>query len=446
MPRPVCFMVMPYSIKDTRSANPKAPARINCDLLWDHAFSPALDALGYEPVRADQDLGALIIAEMIQRLALADLVVADVTVPNGNVYYELGLRHALKNAGCVLTAADWSEQLFDIEQMRQIRYPLPEQDVSEAAAASIQTILKESIPGLATGLTPLYQTLPKYPVIEYDEQHVTAFRDTLRQLAAFQAEVKQVRSAGSGTRKSKARDLARATYSGGPVLNAVALELMYLLRDSGDWQDVLDFIDSLPGDARRIPVMQEQRGLALAKLSDPDQAIGVLEQLMASHGETPERRGLIGGRYKQKMRAAANEADKARFLEAAIVSYEEGMYLDLNEYYCSSNLARLYRQRNEDEDTDKASLAAAVTEAACEKAVRRGGGDEWLKPTLLGSAFEAGHIDKAKKLATQVRKEGHASWKLESAIADLEASAAAHDPATAGALQTIVVDLKKLLV
>jgi hypothetical protein len=43
---------------------------------------------GYDPVRADQDTGALIITQMIERIYFADLVLADMTIPNGNVYYE----------------------------------------------------------------------------------------------------------------------------------------------------------------------------------------------------------------------------------------------------------------------------------------------------------------------------------------------------------------------
>ena len=47
------------------------------DSLWEKAIFPALEKIGYEAIRADQDLGALIIKEMIERLTLADLVVAD---------------------------------------------------------------------------------------------------------------------------------------------------------------------------------------------------------------------------------------------------------------------------------------------------------------------------------------------------------------------------------
>src|SRR5947209_4806416 len=90
MPIRVCFMVMPFGTKSTGVEGGKGPGQIDFDALWEKAFRPMIEGLGYVPVRADQDLGALIIQEMIERLTMADLVIADLTIPNGNVYYEVG--------------------------------------------------------------------------------------------------------------------------------------------------------------------------------------------------------------------------------------------------------------------------------------------------------------------------------------------------------------------
>ena len=109
---PVCFMIMPYGRKATLAEAGRGPAEIDFNALWDRGYVPTIKALGYEPVRADQDTGGLIISQMLERLYFADLVLADMTIPNGNVYYEVGIRHAAQRAGCVLLAADWSKQLF----------------------------------------------------------------------------------------------------------------------------------------------------------------------------------------------------------------------------------------------------------------------------------------------------------------------------------------------
>src|SRR3974390_3406975 len=142
---PVCFMIMPYGRKATQAEAGRGPAEIDFNALWDRGFVPGIKALGFDPVRADQDTGGLIISEMLERLYFADLVLADMTIPNGNVYYEVGIRHASKKTGCVLLAADWSKQLFDVVQMRTIRYPLAEGNVTDVTADAFQNAIKDDI-------------------------------------------------------------------------------------------------------------------------------------------------------------------------------------------------------------------------------------------------------------------------------------------------------------
>lgn len=104
MPRPLCFMVMPYGRKPTQAQAGKGPAEVDFNALRDLAYVPVIMGLGHEPVRADQDSGAMIITQMLERLYFADLVLADMTIPSGNVYYE-----AAFDAG----DADKAEELAD---------------------------------------------------------------------------------------------------------------------------------------------------------------------------------------------------------------------------------------------------------------------------------------------------------------------------------------------
>ena len=55
MPRPICFMIMPYATKPTGApAGVGAPEKVNFDRLWDAALRPAIDQAGYEPVRRER--------------------------------------------------------------------------------------------------------------------------------------------------------------------------------------------------------------------------------------------------------------------------------------------------------------------------------------------------------------------------------------------------------
>jgi len=440
MPRPLCFMIMPYSTKSTGApAGSGAPDKIDFDRLWEAALRPAIDKAGYEPVRANEDIGALIISEMIERLAISDLVLADVSIPNGNVYYEVGIRHAAQRQGCIMTAATWSKPLFDIDQMRQIRYPLPTEFISMETAAEIIKIIETAIPIMSAGESPFYQVFPKYP--EYDPTRATAFRKTLEDLSRFQAEIIAARSATGDECRSRALELRKRYYMGGPIQKPVAIELLYTLRDCTDWKTTLQFIDSLPDDLRNSPLVKEQRALALSKSGDHEAAIGALRELISTSGDTSERRGLLGGRYKKKWGATKDPAN----LDRAIAEYEAGMKVDLNDYYPSSNLARLYHTRRRKGDEDKARISAAVTLTACERARIRRSSDEWLNPTLLGAAFDTGNVEKAQELANQVITEGPSSWKLETTLDDCRTAAQLHEEPRRSELLDIVAQLAALL-
>ena len=433
-------MIMPYSTKPTGApAGSEAPDKINFDRLWEAALRPAIDQAGYEPIRANEDIGALIITEMIERLAISDLVLADVSIPNGNVYYEVGIRHAAQRQGCIMTAATWSKPLFDIDQMRQIRYPLPAESISDATAAEIIAIVQAAIPVMAAGESPFYQVFPKYP--DYEKERATSFRKAFEELSRFQAEIIAARSASGDECRARALDLRKRYYSGGPVQKVVAIELLYTLRECTDWETTLNFVESLPEDLRNSPLVKEQRALALSKAGDHDTAIGALRELIATNGDTSERRGLLGGRYKRKWSTGKDPTDLSR----AIAEYEYGMKLDLNDYYPSSNLARLYRTRNRKGDEDKARISAAVTLTGCERARLRRTNDEWLKATLLGAAFDAGDVEKARALADEVTIEGYSAWKLDTTLADCRLAAALHPEPNASELLDIVVELEALL-
>jgi len=425
MPKPICFMIMPYGKKPTQvDPSSNAPGEIDFNTLWDRAYAPVIEALGYEPVRADQDTGAMIITQMIERLYFADLVLADMTIPNGNVYYEIGLRHAAKEVGCVLLAADWSKALFDVAQMRTLRYPLPEGAIVEATAQAIQAAIKGPIESLGRGVSPVFQSIPGYPAA-VNPAAATSMKDVMAELAAFQGEVRAVRALPYAERMAKAKDLVEK-YWRPPVTGATALGLLLVLKDSADtaadWSWITEFIARFPESIADQEEVRETNAFALSNAGNLIEAIAKLEELIARSGPTPERLGLLGGRLKRLFTKAATSAERQVYLGKTIEAYERGMELDLNQYYCSSNLPRLYRQRKRKGDDERARSVSALVVAACERAKKLGLADEWLRPTLLGAAFDAGDCDKAEELADEVAAEGSGRWKLDTTLSDLESS------------------------
>ena len=421
---PVCFMIMPYGRKPTQAEPGHGPAEIDFNALWDHGYVPVIRELGYEPVRADQDTSALIIGEMLERLYFADLVLADMTIPNGNVYYEVGIRHAAQKNGCVLLAADWSKQLFDVMQMRTVRYPLSEGSITAETAAILHPKIKAGILMLRDGLSPMHQSIPGYPG-DVDPAKATTTKDQLAELAAFQTKVRAVRIAMPEKRMHVAQALI-ATEGTPPATYPIALALLLLLRDSvqktADWNAVLAFVQGLPQRFAEEPEVQEIRAFATAQTGQDLDAIAELEMLIGRMGPSPERLGLMGGRYKRLLKAATSPSEKRQALANAIGRYEKGMKLDLNAYYCSSNLARLYRARAKPGDEELAQTAIRVTIAACERARELNLADDWMRATLLTAAFDSGDPDKAEQLADDVLNEGPAAWRIDTILADLKDS------------------------
>lgn len=426
MIKPLCFMVMPYGRKATQAEPGKGPTEIDFNALWDRAYVPVITALGYEPVRADQDTDAMIITQMLERLYFADLVLADMTIANGNVYYEIGIRHAAKRTGCVLLAADWSKPLFDLAQLRTVRYPLPEGEVTAATAVAVQKVIQNAIPALERGVSPMHSAIVGYPT-QVDERTAAGMKDQMALLAAFQAQVRAVRAAPQAERMVRARQLVAASRAG-RMTGAVVIALMLMLRDcadtAADWEAMLEFIDALPDELRSSGEVTEQRARALSSAGRHVEGIAELEALIATSGATPERHGLLGGRYKRLYWQATTPSDRQQALARSIDHYERGMDLDLNEYYCACNLPALYRARGRqgDEERGQAVLRQVIT--ACERARRRGALDPWLRSTLLVAAFDAGDADKAEQLADDVESEGAAKWQLDSVVDSLAGSLA----------------------
>lgn len=445
---PLCFMVMPFGRKPVVPAAENGVAEIDFDALWVKAFEPVIRQLGYEPVRADQDIGALIIHEMLERLYFSDLVVADVTIPNGNVYYEVGIRHASQPRGCLLVSAEWAKPLFDINQMRRLSYPLTEGAVTDVSAEKIRTSLRDGARQLIEGTSPMYQALGEgFPQAVNPERSPIA-REQLRRLSSFQARLREVRLAPEAQdRRRRALDLVGSLPST-PLSPSMAVEVAFLIRDCVDWSETLAYIDALPSEHRGLNVLQELRCLALSKSAEHLKAIAGLEELVRLHGDSSERQGLLGGRYK-KLAAENRDSnpDRSRnYLDQAIEHYERGMHLDLNDYYPTCNLPRLYRERRDDGDLEKAGFAWQLTRLACERAMERQPGDKWVRPTLLGLAFDEGDVKTARACARQVEREGPARWMIATTLEDLAVSVEQQaDPERRQALAELLDRLGKAL-
>jgi len=421
--RPIAFMVMPFRKRAVANAPEGAPKEVDFDALWDRAFQPALEQLGYLAVRADSEVGSVIIKDMLERLAFADLVLADLTLPNGNVYYEVGIRHVAKKSNCVLISADWSKQLFDVDQLRSLHYPLTDGTVPEEVAAAIRNRLVDRLDNVKNSITPYYELVTS-------KKASSVFREQLETISDFQADVRAVRLMPSPEgRRERVAALVQQCAGPSLAIPEVAFELLTLSRDNLSWEEMLTFVAKLPIYLQKHNFTREQTLLAKSKLGDHQSAIAGLEELIRLQGETPERRGLIGGRYKKLWRDARKKRGEAEpdllergYLDKAIKNYRIGMGLDLNESFCVCNLPGLLRARSGSGDQDEAAFLDRLTVLATQRKIERGEDDGWARSTLLGAAFRVANVPEVAWLALEVAQEGAAAWQLVSTMNDINDS------------------------
>ncbi|MDD4858823.1 MAG: hypothetical protein PHR56_01260 [Dehalococcoidales bacterium] len=110
-----CFVICPID-------NPNTPVRHRSDLILDFIITPVIEELGYEATRADAiATPGVITSQIIQRIMYDDLVVADLSGGNPNVYYELAVRHMTKKP-IVQLVAEGERLSFDVSVQRTISF------------------------------------------------------------------------------------------------------------------------------------------------------------------------------------------------------------------------------------------------------------------------------------------------------------------------------------
>src|SRR5215475_11994243 len=111
------FVAMPFGVKEG----------VDFDAIYKDFIKPALETAGFAVFRADEEMRAGDIrTDMFQELLLADLVVADLSIDNPNVWYELGVRHALRARGVIGIMCRRNYMPFDVYTDRVLTYQIKE--------------------------------------------------------------------------------------------------------------------------------------------------------------------------------------------------------------------------------------------------------------------------------------------------------------------------------
>ncbi len=128
-----CFVMMPFA----------APLGTYYSLVYE----PAITRAGLTPVRADADIFATgkIMDQVWDGIRAAKILVAELTTRNPNVFYELGLAHALGKP-VVLVSSNTEDVPFDLQHIRVIYYDVSDpfwgQKLQDKVAENILSALR----------------------------------------------------------------------------------------------------------------------------------------------------------------------------------------------------------------------------------------------------------------------------------------------------------------
>jgi len=160
-----CFVIMPYGEKSDADGN-----KINFDVIYEFIIKKAIEDmdehydLRIKCVRCDKiEESGSIHTEMFERIAMDDVAVVDLTMLNPNVFYELGIRHALKRCVTVLIKSHKSTIPFNIQGLRVIGYDAADVNSYERTRVKIQNFIKN---GLSKNIedSPVQAVLPDLQV------------------------------------------------------------------------------------------------------------------------------------------------------------------------------------------------------------------------------------------------------------------------------------------
>lgn len=135
----VCFVIGPVG-------DESSDTRRHADQLLRHVITPAARANGIIDVRrADQiESSGVITSEIVALLQSADIVVADLSMANPNVYYELAVRHLLRKP-FVHMLRNGDNVPFDVNPTRLIRFDLGDLDSASDAKETLESTIATEI-------------------------------------------------------------------------------------------------------------------------------------------------------------------------------------------------------------------------------------------------------------------------------------------------------------
>jgi hypothetical protein len=415
----------------------KDPARprkgeIDFNRVYKLAIETGVSKAGLQSIRADEEtVGGIIHKPMLERLVLCDFAVADLTLPNPNVYYELGVRHSTRQNTTLLIHSSHVRLPFDVAPVRALPYEIGGDNkvskkqletLSEAIAKQLIALRQLARDGhapdspihqliggvLQSTQLPLDQRLRRikdsdaalYEMLNVYAGH--AKTDVFSKVVNYSDELRDRLAAARAKRSKGLADLDAICSELGEMEQSEAgtiVDLFLSYRALSAWDRMIALYGKLPAVLQRSVLVREQYALALNRRAgqtppDPglrDKASRLLEEVTKEIGPNPETQGLLGrvnkDRWNEALARGAN-AEAAGYLDAAIQAYMSGFKADSRDAYPGINALTLLVAQGTKESLDARDALLPVVRFAVEQKRARSP-DYWDHATLSELAVHA---------------------------------------------------------
>lgn len=387
--KPHAFVAMPFGTKPGPDGAP-----VDFNRVYEELIRPALDDAGLFAFRADEEMrGGDIRVDMFQELLIADLVVVDLTIDNPNVWYELGVRHALRARGVVLISGGRATKAFDVYTDRKVSYALRDGGPDPDSLADDRHRLTEMIAKTMESwhgrkMSPVYKLIPSLVEPDWRSLRVGDLREFWDAYNDWERRIVQARQRGRvGDMLVLADEAPVSAFRAAAWIRAGKA-----LRRTGHYRFALEQLEKgLAIEPTNRNGLRE-KGMCLQRLAARgeggyriDTARAHYTAMLQQNKDDAETWALLGRVEKDAWTASwhtpgsteEQRVDDARFekarLREAIDCYEKAFRIDPKHYYSGVNaltLMHLYRFLTGDDmyDARIAVFAGAVRFAAeCEE-------------------------------------------------------------------------------
>ncbi|WP_084187815.1 metallophosphoesterase [Mycobacterium paraffinicum] len=297
------FVIMPFGVRPLETGEPH-----DFDSFYREVLRPLAADAGYAVSRVDEVVETGEITDQaFKYLMNSDVVVADVSSPNGNVYYELGIRQAISSGRTILVAIKGTTLPFDIATQRVLFYDRQfhsDKLFQRSFTGALSTDLPEPVSRVRQSLESMGLSLnpaTDQATFEQEFNHKIERASSVEQLVAVW---------------HWAKNFPTLPTSG-------LLKLSFKLAKVGDFVSAALVLQAGYPQAEEDYEVHRQRGFYLRKAGDYSGAKDELGNALTLNPNDPEALGMLGGLYKREQ----NYREALNYYRRGLVLSPDSLYL-----------------------------------------------------------------------------------------------------------------------